>query len=780
MKRFLLPLILGSAPLHSQTILFQDNFNTANTTNFDAAPTTGRLSGSLAASVVLRSFGFQQDISGNQLLLPTGTNGVRFENAAGPFGGSNRFNWAAGTTGTDILAAGGFTVEFDYTPAGNTSGDWVSFQVGTINADNGNLTNDDYGILFRQNGNTERFDNSVNLGAGGSFLATLGQRHVKISYSFTSFADGATVNATSSVDGIEVASDTFTWDANGGEMRMELGHNDPNLLVDNLTVSLLDNSGYLLNLDQITFRSGESQGGLVGNLSATIDENPEASTFTLVAGAGDTDNSKFQINGSQLEVSNFDFSGAASTNGQTFSVRIEGTGTTETTEQIFILTLIKDDDLDNLTDDWELRWAPDLTLLSGANGTENADSDTLTDLQEFLASIGGLPELGTYPDIDPTETDTDSDGLNDGLELFPVAPRAVSDPTKADTDLDGFSDLVETNTGIFQDLNDTGTNPALCDTDGDYARDNWEIANNTDPSSAASHPGSISPSVTITKITDDLSSDVDSTKEYTHAISGGTGAFLNGVSFSPLSSTETPLNFTWNPNGKTLNQVLQNNGDWIPADGGVTGSGVLSLLESFVYSGNGNTPGSSQRYTLSNLTPGVNYDLRLYIRLWDTEGSNRPIDLVFTNGTEIVQPYGALPEDRPGALTGTGNHHDAYFLNFNYTAQGTELIIDASLDLCNPATSGSYHLYGLTNEVATRQAGITISRTLVTQAGQFVIAFQARPSTSYQITKSSNLASPFVALNPPLNVTTDFTGAGQAIIPTSETQDLTKFFRIEE
>ncbi len=780
MKRFLFPLILGSTPLFGQTILFQDNFDTADTTNFDAAPTAGRLSGTLAGDVVLRSFGFQQDISNNQLSLPTGSNGVRFENSAGPFGGANRFNWAAGTTGTAILGAGGFTVEFDYTPASNTTPDWISFQVGTINADNGNLTDDDYGILFRQNGNTERFDNTVNLGAGGSFLATLGQRHVKITYAFTSFADGATVNATSSVDGVQVASDTFTWDSNGGEMRMELGKNDPNLLADNLTVSLLDDSGYLLALDQITFRSGESQGGLVGNLTAASNGNPDNSTFAFAPGIGDTDNSKFQINGSQLEVSNFDFSGLASTNGQTFSVRIAGTGTTETAEQIFILTLIKDDDLDNLTDDWELLWAPDLNLLSGAAGTENADSDTLTDLQEFLASIGGLPELGAYPDIDPTKTDTDSDGLNDGQELFPVAPRAVSDPTKADTDLDGFSDLVETNTGIFQDLNDTGTNPALCDSDGDYARDNWEIANNTNPSSAASHPGSISSSVTIAKITDDLSSDINSTKEYTHTISGGTGAFVNGVSFSPLSTTETPLNFAWDPNGKTLNQVLQNNGDWIPADGGVTGPGVLSLLESFVYSGNGYTPGSSQRYTLSNLTPGVTYDLRLYIRLWDTEGSNRPIDLVFTNGTEIVQPYGALPEDRPGALTGTGNHQDAYYLNFNYTAQGTELIIDASLDLCNPATSGSYHLYGLTNEVSTGQAGITISNTTVTPAGQFVIAFQGRPSTGYQVTKSPDLASPFVALNPPLNVTTDFTGAGQAVIPASETLDLSKFFRIEE
>jgi len=233
----LVPVIFaGSA---SAAVLFSDNFDTADGTNFDASDPTGRYSGTLAADVVLRSYGAQQQISGGQLLLPTGTNGVRFENNDGTFGADNRFDWAAGATGSAILDALGFTVSFDVTHTGNATTDWVSFQVGTINDDNGNLTDDDYGILFRQNGATERFDNSVNLGAGGTFTATTTQRHIQIDYSFTSFADGSDVTATSYVDGVQVASDTFQWDANNGEMRMELGHNDPNLLIDNLTVSTL-------------------------------------------------------------------------------------------------------------------------------------------------------------------------------------------------------------------------------------------------------------------------------------------------------------------------------------------------------------------------------------------------------------------------------------------------------------------------------------------------------------------------------------------------------------
>jgi hypothetical protein len=164
-------------------VLFADNFNTANNASFDAAATTGRLSGTASAEVVLRSWGAQEQIDNNQLLIPAGgDSGVRFENAAGPFGAANRYNWAGATTGSAITAAGGFVVSFDYSPAGSASANWLSFQVGTVNADSGNLTDDDYGILFRQNGATERWDNSVNRGAGGSFVATAGGvlRHVEI------------------------------------------------------------------------------------------------------------------------------------------------------------------------------------------------------------------------------------------------------------------------------------------------------------------------------------------------------------------------------------------------------------------------------------------------------------------------------------------------------------------------------------------------------------------------------------------------------------------------
>lgn len=225
-------------------VLWQDNFNTANSASFDAAAMTGRLSGAEAGNTYLRSTGSQQQISNNALLMPISGNGVRFETATndpGVTGAADRFDWAAGSAGPAILGSGGFIVSFDWIPADNTATGWVSFQVGTLNADNGNLTDDDYGILFRNNGATERFDNTVNLGAGGSFSPTAGGvvRRVEITYSFNSFADGASVTAVSRVNGLQVASDSFTWDNNGGGMRMELGNGTVNTSVDNLTISTI-------------------------------------------------------------------------------------------------------------------------------------------------------------------------------------------------------------------------------------------------------------------------------------------------------------------------------------------------------------------------------------------------------------------------------------------------------------------------------------------------------------------------------------------------------------
>ncbi len=197
--------------------------------------------------------------------------------------------------------------------------------------------------------------------------------------------------------------------------------------------------------------------------------------------------------------------------------------------------------------------------------------------------------------------------------------------------------------------------------------------------------------------TTDASSLIAPANTYTHAISGGTAATVNGVNFEQLSPFVTPVNFSWTATG-SQSEVINNNGQWIPANGGVTGSDLITLLQSFTYSGTGADPGQSQTFTLSGLTPGTTYDTRLYIRVWDAGTSGRPIDLTFTHGIES-NVYPGLLEDRPGTVLGTNNQQQAFFLNYEFTAKASDLVIDAAVPPTAPTGSGSFHVYALTNQV---------------------------------------------------------------------------------
>ena len=223
----------GCLPAPAATLLFLDNFDTADTTNFDGAPTAGRLSGTAAGETSLQSFASQQDISANRLDLD-GAGGVRF----GPE--TDRYNWGGATTGGDILGSGGFSVTFDWT-IDATSNEWLAWKVGTDNGDSGvNAGGVDHAILLRQNGINERWDNGAPLGDSGISFAPASYPTtipVILTYTFGSFADGSTVNLIANVNGIDVVTDSFTWDGNGGALRMELESGIEGNFVDNLAVS---------------------------------------------------------------------------------------------------------------------------------------------------------------------------------------------------------------------------------------------------------------------------------------------------------------------------------------------------------------------------------------------------------------------------------------------------------------------------------------------------------------------------------------------------------------
>lgn len=664
----------------ANTLLWSDNFNVADTTNFDGAPLTGRLTGTLAPAVFARSAKAQQTIAGNQvkMTVPAGASGrLRFQNSGG------WYDWAAGAGAPDILADGGMRVEFDFTPSDATSANWVSFVVGFLGSAAGepptrvNNAETDYGILFRNNGQTQRFDNGPAIGAGGAIVPVLTPRHIVLDYAFDSFADGTQVKVRVSENGVQVANDNFTWANNANALYMELETNQANSLIDNYTVSSIPVI-YSLSLDGNSVISGESPGAAIGYfLSETFAKGPESSTFAFVAGDGDADNSKFQISGDTLQNGSYDFK--QDPDGTTYSIRVLGTGDASggTQEKTIQLTLSKDDDFDGIDDTWELGFANNLTDLDGlANGpgpgagTGDFDGDGLTDFEEYDYS------LNEYPDISPILADTDADGLSDFEELNPTLPRPLTNPTMGDTDKDGLSDMAESNSGTFANAGDTGTDATLVDTDGDGARDGFEVERGSDPTDFASRPA-LPAGFELVQVTDDTSTGLDPINTYSHKISGGGVATVNGVALDLLSTTVTPADFTWIPSGIRAMVAPVNNRTWVPADGGVTGAGLQQMFGGFTYNTIGD-PAGVQTYTLGNLRVGTTYHLKMFIRPWETAGtSRRPIDLVFTNGSTVEQPFGALLLDRPGVVLNNGNDNSAYYVSYIYQAESTELVITA-------------------------------------------------------------------------------------------------------
>lgn len=258
MKHFLLwPLILplAAAGSASGALLFSDNFNAPDIANLDQSDQTGRRSGS-NTQIQVRSSRIQHGIVGNQLdFLTTGTGRIRFHddpdnNTTTP---GTWHDWAAGPDGVAILAAGGFRVEFDWIAGNSTSPNWVSVNTGITGPGapeppfRVNHGETDIGMLFRFNGDTELFDNGVNLGAQGSFSPTIGNRHLVLDYHFNSFANGSPVSLVASVDGTEVYNGSgFTWDNNGGEFYFEIGTLESTRL-DNVAISTIpEPSGVLL------------------------------------------------------------------------------------------------------------------------------------------------------------------------------------------------------------------------------------------------------------------------------------------------------------------------------------------------------------------------------------------------------------------------------------------------------------------------------------------------------------------------------------------------------
>ncbi len=213
----------------AQTVIYTDNYNVPNTTDFDTSSQTGRHTGLLASSVVPQSGGVELQITNGWLLLP-GIPGsydarMRFDPSTNHTG-SYRWDWSSGTAGSTLTTAGGMIVSFNWIPA-DSSANWISYSVGIApNSDTAfrvDAASTDSGLLLRNNGGFQAYKQGV-LGTNvtsGAF-PVLATNVVTLYYYFTSWASGSPVTLVACVNGNFVLSQSFTWTQTGGVQNMEL------------------------------------------------------------------------------------------------------------------------------------------------------------------------------------------------------------------------------------------------------------------------------------------------------------------------------------------------------------------------------------------------------------------------------------------------------------------------------------------------------------------------------------------------------------------------------
>jgi DNA-binding beta-propeller fold protein YncE len=128
----------------------------------------------------------------------------------------------------------------------------------------------------------------------------------------------------------------------------------------------------------------------------------------------------------------------------------------------------------------------------------------VTQCDVIVKTVEGGVEKGYYSELGGTYTPDDNgpniteallrdkaDPGGDAQTLtYTAVPPGSGERMGIDRDEDDLGNGVETNTGTFVDPDDTGTNPALADTDGDGFDDGVEVAAGSDPNNPLSTPDS--------------------------------------------------------------------------------------------------------------------------------------------------------------------------------------------------------------------------------------------------------------------------------------------------
>ncbi len=192
-------------------------------------------------------------------------------------------------------------------------------------------------------------------------------------------------------------------------------------------------------------------------------------------------------------------------------------------------------------------------------------------------------------------------------------------------------------------------------------------------------------------INDETDSEISAAKVYTHKLDFGTSAVatVNGVAFDQGLVSSLPANFNY--------QVISGSGSPNSHGGNgnhnVTGQ-VADLYQDMIYTG-GNSPGAVTRATLSGLTPGDHYDVRIYTRSWGNGGGTRVSNITFDpDGAGPVSKTRQINEETSAADPPSLSLDQSYAISYRFQAGTPQLTIDFE----QLGGNQSWHLYGVTNE----------------------------------------------------------------------------------
>ncbi|MEX0641925.1 MAG: lamin tail domain-containing protein, partial [Pirellulales bacterium] len=212
-------------------------------------------------------------------------------------------------------------------------------------------------------------------------------------------------------------------------------------------------------------------------------------------------------------------------------------------------------------------------------------------------------------------------------------------------------------------------------------------------------------------ITSDADSGIGLEKTYTHKIDFGNqgAAIVNGVRFDTAFVTGT---------GSTTIPAAT-----FASDGShnTTGS-VASLFDDFIY----NVPEAT--ITLTGLSVGQPYDLRLYHRQWGAVfDRSHHIEFDTDNDGGADRMVRLNPDDASSAAPDFTNPNQAYALSYTYVARASSVVVRIF-----QTGGGTWHFYGLTNEVTDRRPINSLYGTGLGDGGRRLVQGEADPHYTLQ------------------------------------------------